>query len=67
MGANVGVMPRGPEQSHGTELLQYPKRSPATDPNSQDPDMSSWLWNISDIDHMAPGRSDGTFGQEVIG
>jgi hypothetical protein len=29
--------------------------------------MSSWLWNISDIDHLAPGRADGSFGQEVIG
>lgn len=67
MGADAGVMPRGDEQSHGTERLQYPSRSPASAPDGQDPDMSSWLWNISDIDHMAPGRADGSFGQEVIG
>lgn len=67
MGADVGVQPRGDELSHGTERLQYPARSPASDPDGQDPNMSSWLWNISDIDHLAPGRADGTFGQEVIG
>lgn len=67
MGADIGVQPRGDEQSHGTERLQYLTRSPATDPDGQDPDMSSWLWNISDVDHLAPGRTDGSFGQEVIG
>lgn len=67
MGADIGVQPRGDEQSHGTERLQYPARPPTSDPDGQDPDMSSWLWNISDIDHLAPGRADGSFGQEVIG
>jgi hypothetical protein len=67
MGADIGVQPRGDELSHGTERFQYPARSPASSPDNQDPDMSSWLWNISDIDHLAPGRADGSFGQEVIG
>lgn len=67
MGANPGVAPQGDEQSHGTERHQYPTRSPASIPDGQDPDMPDWLWNISDIDHLAPGRADGTYGQEVIG
>lgn len=67
MGANPGVQPRGVEQSHGTERLQYPAKSPAAEPNGQDPNMPDWLWNLSDINHLAPGRSDGTYGQEVIG
>lgn len=25
------------------------------------------LWNISDIDHMAPGGAGGQYGEEVIG
>ncbi len=67
MGAPPGVAPRGDEQSHGTERHQYPARSPASDPNNQDPDMSDWLWTVSDVNHLAPGRADGTYGQEVIG
>lgn len=67
MGAPISVQPRGDEQSHGTAQHQYPARSPASSPNSQDPDMPDWLWNISDIDHLAPGRADGTYGQEAIG
>lgn len=67
MGANIGIQPRGDEQSHGTERLPYPARSPTSDPDGQDPNMSSGLWNMSDIDHLAPGRADGSFGQEVIG
>lgn len=67
MGANVGVAPRGDEQSHGTTRVQYPIRTPGSDPDGQDPDMSSWLWDVSDIDRLAPGRADGSFGQEVIG
>lgn len=67
LGADVGVAPSGDEQSHGTQRNQYPARSPATDPNGQDPNMTDWLWDISDIDHLAPGRADGTYGQEVIG
>lgn len=67
MGASPGVMPRGDEQSHGTDRHQYPARSPASSPGGQDPDMPDELWNISDIDHLAPGRADGTYGQEVIG
>lgn len=67
MGAPPGVAPRGDEQSHGTERHEYPARSPTSAPDGQDPDMPDWLWNISDIDHLAPGRADGTYGQEVIG
>jgi hypothetical protein len=67
MGASPGVAPRGDEQSHGTERLQYPSRSPASAPGGQDPNMPDWLWNVSDVDHLAPGRADGTYGQEVIG
>ncbi len=67
MGASPGVTPRGDGQSHGTERHQYPARSPSSPPDSQDPNMPDWLWNISDINHLAPGRTDGTYGQEVIG
>lgn len=67
LGANAGVMPRGDEQSHGSGVVPYPERSPSTPPDGQDPDMSDWLWNISDLDHLAPGRADGSFGQETIG
>ncbi len=67
MGASPGVAPRGDEQSHGTYRHQYPARSPVSPPNSQDPNMPDWLWNISDINHLAPGRADGTYGQEVVG
>lgn len=67
MGASAGIQPRGDEQSHGTARLQYPPRPPGSDPDGQDPNMSDWLWNISDVDHLAPGRADGTYGQEVIG
>jgi len=67
MGADIDIMPKGDEQSHGTDRFQYQQRSPVSPPNGQDPDMSSWLWDISDLDHMAPGRADGTFGQETIG
>jgi len=67
MGAPAGVQPHGSEHSHGTTRLPYPPRSPGSDPAGQDPNMPDWLWNISDIDHLAPGRADGTYGQEVIG
>ncbi len=67
MGAPAGVQPRGDEQSHGTARIQYPTRSPASAQDVQDPYTSDWLWNISDVDHLAPGRADGTYGQEVIG
>lgn len=67
LGAPPGVAPRGEERSHGTERHQYPSRSPSETPLSQDPDMPDRLWNISDISRLAPGRADGTYGQEVIG
>lgn len=67
LGASPGVAPRGDEQSHGTDRHQYPARPPTSDPNNQDPNMPDWLWTVSDINHLAPGRADGTYGQEVIG
>ena len=69
--AEPGVQPKGPEQSHGTEQIQYARRSGSADPksNSAAPsNMPDWLWdNFTTYDRMAPGRADGTFGQEVIG
>jgi hypothetical protein len=68
MGADVGVMPKGDEQSHGTDRVQYARRDPTSVPNGQDPNMSAWLWdNFTTYDNIAPGRADGTFGQETIG
>lgn len=67
MGASPGIALQGDEQSHGTDRHQYPARSPASAPDGQNPDMPDWLWDISDIDRLAPGRADGTYGQEVIG
>ena len=59
LGANVGVMPKGPEVSHGTSTNTYPKTD-ATDTQSKGKVDS--LWNISDIGHMSAGHND-----EVIG
>lgn len=67
LGAPPGVAPRGEEHSHGTGRHQYPPRSPSMAPASQDPNMPDRLWNMSDISRLAPGRADGTYGQEVIG
>jgi hypothetical protein len=74
MGADVGVMPPGPEQSHGTERIQYAKRDTPDDGAPPDAasawraDMPDWLWdNFTTYDRAAPGRADGTWGQEVIG
>ena len=72
MGADAGVMPKGDEQSHGTERLQYPKRTqgqPTPDENSAAvANMPDWLWdNFTTYDAIAPGRADGSYGQETIG
>ena len=70
MGANAGVMPTGDEVSHGTELLPYPKRDGASPDlaSAARGDMPDWLWdNFTTYDNVAPGRADGTWGQEVIG
>lgn len=66
MGAEPGVQPKGPEQSHGTARVQYPAQQDGT--SAARASMPDWLWdNFTTYDRMAPGRSDGTFGQEVIG
>jgi hypothetical protein len=71
MGAEPGVQPKGPEQSHGTARVQYAKRTGPANPmgNAAAPaNMPDWLWdNFTTYDQIAPGRADGTFGQEVIG
>ena len=66
MGAEPGVQPKGPEQSHGTESVAYPAQQAGT--SAARANMPDWLWdNFTTYDQMAPGRADGTFGQEVIG
>lgn len=71
-GADIAVQPKGDEWSHGTERVQYAQRD-GQDPNGMPTsewraDMPDWLWeNFTSYDHMAPGRADGSFGQEVIG
>ena len=66
MGADVDVQPRGPEVSHGTERAPYPAQEQGT--SAARADMPDWLWDhFTSYDRMAPGRADGTFGQEVIG
>lgn len=66
MGAEPGVQPKGPEQSHGTARTQYPPQQNGT--SATRANMQDWLWdNFTTYDRIAPGRADGTFGQEVIG
>lgn len=74
MGADAGVMPSGPEQSHGTERIQYAQRDTpkdgvtSLDGSAAAANMPDWLWNnFTTYDRTAPGRADGTWGQEVIG
>ncbi len=74
MGADSGVQPRGVEQSHGTERIQYAKRetpndgAPAQEAGAAVSNMPDWLLdNFTTYDQIAPGRADGTWGQEVIG
>lgn len=70
MGADSGVMPRGEEHSHGTDSVQYARREPEAGPaDASRANMPDWLWDIFTTHDrgMAPGRADGTFGQEVIG
>jgi hypothetical protein len=78
MGADHGVMPTGPEESHGTDLNQYAKKdqaSPVTNaagiaeqgnPSEWQGDMPDWLWNnFTTYDRgLAPGGADGSFGSE---
>ncbi len=74
MGADVGVQPKGDEVSHGTDRVQYAKRetpsdgAPAMEAGSAVSNMPDWLFdNFTTYDQIAPGRADGTWGQEVIG
>ncbi len=74
MGADAGVQPTGDEVSHGTERIPYAKRQTPSDGNpaqtagSAVSNMPDWLWNnFTTYDQIAPGRADGSYGQEVIG
>lgn len=69
MGADIAVQPRGPEVSHGTEAIQYARRDagPLAPASAARADMPDWLWNLSSYDRQAPGRADGSYGQETIG
>lgn len=74
MGADIGVQPKGDEVSHGTERIPYAKRDapgdgvPALDGSAAGANMPNWLWDgFTTYDQIAPGRADGTFGQETIG
>lgn len=69
-------MPPGSVDAHGTTVkLPYAQR-PSANPPPGEPyddaararasDRVDWLWNISDIDHMAPGGAS-DYGSEVIG
>jgi hypothetical protein len=66
MGADAGVQPKGDEVSHGTERIPYPAQETGT--SAARAGMPDWLWdNFTTYDQIAPGRADGTFGQETIG
>jgi hypothetical protein len=75
MGSDAGVQPKGPEWSHGTASNEYALRGPQHKPDAEDgtssaeANMTDWLWDnfTSYDDNMAPGRADGSYGQEVIG
>jgi hypothetical protein len=76
LGADYGVAPRGPEQSHGTQLNEYPVRAGSNPELRRDRQFTTsthgkdygpaFLWNLSTYDDLAPGAT-GEFGQEVIG
>ena len=72
LGADAGVMPKGDEQSHGTERIQYAQRdagpSETTEGSAAASNMPDWLWDLfTTYDRTAPGRADGSYGQETIG
>jgi len=63
LGARHGVQPPGDTLSSGTALIPYagrPSMSP-TDPAAQAKAKGAVddLWNLSDIDHLAPGLAGG--------
>lgn len=66
MGADIAVQPKGSEVSHGTANIAYPPQAQGSSEDAAN--MSDWLWdNFTSYDKLAPGRADGTFGQETIG
>lgn len=74
MGADAGVQPKGDEVSHGTDRIPYAKRDTPSDGAAADAasaaraNMPDWLWDaFTTYDQIAPGRADGSYGQEVIG
>lgn len=69
MGADAGVMPKGDEQTHGTDRAPYTPKAPGqSTPGELQANMPDWLWDaFTTYDNIAPGRADGTFGQETIG
>lgn len=71
MGADHGVMPTGPEMSHGTEKIPYIERggaNPVPEHLIQSPLDASSLWDsVSYNSRVAPGSSGGQFGDETIG
>jgi hypothetical protein len=73
MGAD---MPPGSMGAHGTDFkIPYPpgkKHEPNTNTDdsaaeTRSEDRNDRLWNISDIDNLAPGGAGGQYGEEVIG
>jgi hypothetical protein len=73
LGASVAVQPQGVEMSHGTNSIPYPLKTPLAASENVDEfappsNMPEWLWdNFTSYDQVAPGRTDGTFGSEVVG
>jgi hypothetical protein len=78
MGADHGVMPTGPELSHGTDRIQYAKKNQASpvdnalgvdehgNPSQWRDAMPDYLFDVHvayDSD-LAPGGADGSFGSE---
>ncbi len=69
--------PPGSVEAHGSQFsIPYAPRS-SSNPAPGEPydevaqgvtqDRTDHLWNISDIDHIAPGGAGGQYGEEVIG
>jgi hypothetical protein len=69
LGADRPVAPPGEEQSHGTELLPYPKADSGGQLPSETPGKNygvDFLWDTSNYDNWAPGAT-GEWGSETIG
>jgi hypothetical protein len=64
MGADYGVAPRGPTQSHGTTTVPYPNNGSH---ETADLDMSQRLWDLFGKGKEAPGGAGGQYGTETIG